>query len=154
MNNTKNAAKVAASPEAKHDVFINEMEISYLIKEMDKNLLALETIALEPDVVKRSELLDEYYLSNQFDPLIFLDPNGPSAFVILKKAYSKSKGILLTTMGNFMSVIFDNKTVYEKEVSSALAHAIDVGACWMSIRDPRTPEDYRAHLKKILYVQD
>jgi len=154
MNNTKRAAKVAASPKTKANVLVNEMAKHHLVKEMDKHLQNLEAIALEPDVDKRAEKLDAYFYDNQFVPVVVVNTNNPSAFVILKKPCTENEEILLSTEDNIICAFFGGEMVCHKKISSTLESALDVLGCWMCICNPQTSEDQRACLKKILNIQD
>ena len=154
MNNTKCAAKVAASPKTKANVLVNEIAKYHLVKEMDKHLQNLEVIALEPDVNRRAQKLNNYLHDNQFVPIVVTNTNNPSAFVILKKLYSEYEEILLSTEDNVICAFFGDEIVYHKKISSTLESVLDVHCCWMCINNPQTSEEQRAYLKKMLNIQD
>lgn len=154
MNNTKRAAKVAASPKTKANVLVNEMAKYHLVKEMDKHLQNLEVIALEPDVNRRAQKLDNYLHDNKFMPVLVAPPNKSSLYVELLTCYLAHEQILLSTEDNSICAYYGDEIVYHKKISSTLESVLDVHCCWMCINNPQTSEEQRAYLKKMLNIQD
>lgn len=118
MNNTKKAAKVAASPCKK---------VENLIKEMEKHLQNLETIALNRDF----DGIDNYMRSNQFVGLIGVGSidETPCAFMNLIKVCSIGEHITISTQDNVMCAVVDSEIVYQKALSSNLSEVLNIVGC-------------------------
>ena len=154
MNNTKRAAKGAASPKTKANVLVNEIAKYHLVKEMDKHLQNLESIALEPDVNRRAKKLNSYIYDNKFMPVLVAPPNKSSFYVELLTCYMPYEQILLSTEDNSICAYYGDEIVCRKKISSTLKSALDVICGWLYICNPENPEDKRAYMKKMLNIQD
>lgn len=139
MNNTNNAANFAASPCKK---------VQNLIKEMDKHLQNLETIALNRDL----DGIDDYMRYNEFVGIIGVGSidDTPCAFMNLIKVCSFGEHITISTQDNVMCVVVDSEIVYQKALSSNLSEVINIAGCRSIVYDFEASKIRRTRAKNYL----
>ena len=139
MNNTKRAAKVAASPCKR---------VQNLIMEIEKHLQNLETIALNRDL----DGIDNYMRYNEFVGIIGVGSidDTPCAIMNLIKVCSIGEHITISTQDNSMCAVVDSEIVYQKALSSNLSEVINIAGCRSIVYDFEAPEIRRTRAKNYL----
>ena len=126
MNNTKRAAKVAASPSIK---------VQALINEMNEILSVIEKLAAESDY----KGICMYFQFHGFKGRFKRNDDFGYDCMETTRTYPDGETICISTQNKTIRLICNNNVVCSKQISPKLVHALDTSAQIAIFNDPNIP---------------